>query len=550
MNLCIAFLLASFKVIAIPAQFQDCRFTSSQQEISALLSSTADYFNEQYRGAQTFEFDLAPVVTLSHGLSYYGKNTTEAHDKMLYEGVIEACRQTGDTIDFSEYDNDGDGYVDAVVILTAGLSEADGTSEDNIWPQQDKLSNHGATLRAGRTKIDGYVTINELWSNGGAGARLAGIGNLCHEFCHLLGLPDYYDTDGKSGGLSRAMWGKLALMDEGNRNDEGRTPPYFNALDLELLGLGESVEMTPGKHTLEPIGESQRYLKAAAGKDGEYFLFEARDNSGRDAFIGGKGLVIYHIDRSEEQMPLWDEDKVNCNPEHQNAYVIPCVPEAESISEVFFPQDGRTCFASSTTPAFTDWSGKESPFALTDIKVLDNGKISFNVIRPFAIEDPIIFQDAVMFKWAKDSSLKGSGTSVSWSLDGEELGSAITNDDFITIEGLEPHSPYVFTFTDLESGFFATQAVTTKVIRDNAKPYINLNYSERNVDGSFTRGTRFPLRVINANDVSSVTWYNGKVRITPDADGYLTLTHDINLKAEIIHTDGTREMLMKEIQVK
>lgn len=108
----------------------------------------------------------------------------------------------------------------------------------------------------------------------------------------------------------------------------------------------------------------------------------------------------------------------------------------------------------------------------------------------------------------------------------------------------------VFTFTDLESGFFATQAVTTKVIRDNAKPYINLNYSERNVDGSFTRGTRFPLRVINANDVSSVTWYNGKVRITPDADGYLTLTHDINLKAEIIHTDGTREMLMKEIQVK
>lgn len=550
MNLCIAFILASFKVIAIPAQFQDCRFTSSQEEIRALIDDTAEYFNEQYEGSRTFEFDLAPVATLSHNLSYYGKNTIDAHDKMLYEGVVEACRQAGESMDFSEYDNDGDGFADAVIIITAGLSEADGTSEDNIWPQQDRLKNHNAVLQVGGVKIDGYITVNELWSKGGEGARLTGIGNLCHEFCHLLGLPDYYDTDGKSGGLSRAMWGTLALMDEGNRNDEGRTPPYFNALDLELLGLGESVEMVPGEYLLEPMGKSRKYLKAATGKDGEFFLFEARENSGRDAFIGGSGLVIYHIDRSGGQMSFWDENKVNCKPEHQNAYAIPCIPESESVSQIFFPQNGSDHFASSSSPAFIDWSGKESPFAVTDIKALGNGNVSFNVIRPFTIEDPVVFQDAVMFRWSKDNSLKGYGTSVSWSLDGETPESVVTDNGFITVEGLEPYSTYFFTFTDLKSGYFATQTVTTKVLRDNAKTYICLNYAERNADGSFERGTRIPLRVINAKDVSSIIWYDGKKRIYPESDGYLTLTHDMSLKAEITRADSTREVLMKEIHVK
>lgn len=550
MNLCLAFILASFKVIAIPAQFLDCQFTSSQAEIRTMLDNSADYFNGQFGDALTFEFDLAPVATLPHNLAYYGKNTVDTHDKMLYEGVIEACRQAGDTMDFSEYDNDGDGCVDAVIILTAGLSEADGTAEDNIWPQQDKLNNHHASFQANGVKVDGYITINELWSNAGEGARLAGIGNLCHEFCHLLGLPDYYDTDGKSGGLSRAMWGKLSLMDEGNRNDEGRTPPYFNALDLELLGLEEPVGIAPGEYMLEPVGKSHRYLKATTSNDGEYFLFEARDNSGRDAFIGGKGLVIYHIDRSDKQIRFWDENKVNCKPEHQNAYVIQCVPEAEDISQVFFPQPGRTCFASSTEPAFTDWSGKESPFAITDIKALDNGSVSFNVIRPFTIEDPVVFQDAVMFSWSKDGSLKEYGTSVSWSRNGETPATVITSDGFVTVEGLEPHCTYVFTFTDIGTGYFATQTVTTKVIRDNAKPYICLSGAERSADGSFIRGTRFPLRVINAKNISSIVWYDGKSRITPDADGYLKVSHDMNLKAEITHTDGTRESLMKEIHVR
>ncbi len=550
MNLCLAFILATFKVIAIPAQFQDCQFTSSRTEIKAMLDSSADYFNGQFGDVRSFEFDLAPVATLSHNLSYYGKNTTDAHDKMLYEGVIEACRQAGGTIDFSEYDNDNDGYVDAVIILTAGLSEADGTAEDNIWPQQDKLKNHRSVFQADGVKVDGYITINELWSNAGEGARLTGIGNLCHEFCHLLGLPDYYDTDGKSGGLSRAMWGKLSLMDEGNRNDEGRTPPYFNALDLELLGLEDPVEMAPGEYLLEPVGKSRKYLKATTSNDGEYFLFEARDNSGHDAFIGGKGLVIYHIDRSDKQIRFWNENKVNCKPEHQNAYVVQCIPEAESISQVFFPQSGRTCFASNTDPAFIDWSGKEAPFAISGIRALDNGAVSFSVIRPFTIESPVVFQDAVMFRWTKDGSLKGSGTSVSWSPDGEVQESVITSDGFITIEGLEPHSTYVFTFTDVVTGYFATQTVTTKSVRDNAKPYICLTGSERSADGSFIRGTRFPLRIINARNVSSIVWYDGRSRITPDADGYLTISHDMNLKAEITHTDGTRESLMKEIHVK
>lgn len=556
MNFCLAFLLAAFRVVVIPTQFQDCSFTASRSGMQSMLGEATSYFNSQYKGADTFSFELAPTVTLSKGLSYYGRNASGIYDRNISEAVAEACRQVAGEVDFADYDRDGDGRVDCVVLLTAGLSEADATDEDNIWPQQDLLSNHGIRLSLSGKQIDDYLITPELWSVGGERARLTGIGTLCHEFGHILGLPDYYDVDGEAGGgKATAMWGSTALMDEGNLNDEGRTPPNFNALDLELLGLGTCEPLVPGDYVLEPVDRNGRYLKAETEREGEFFLFEVRDNVGRDAFIGGNGLLAYHIDRSAPDMlNLWKDNRVNCNPGHQGAYVLAAGQEAGSSADAFFPGNNVRNLTAVSEPSLTLWDGSCLRFALTGITRGPDGCVSFRVIEPLAFTEIIPFQDAVMLSWRIDPSLANQAVTVRWSCGGEPLGEVrVGKGGHYTIEHLDPDTQYHVELLAKDSGGAShglRTDVTTKVMPKGVPPFIFLNVSDRRDDGTFVRNPAIPLRVYNCDDVVSVSWYYNDISIFPDTDGYFHPTAGGVLKAIIIHNGSGPSIITKEIIIR
>ena len=91
------------------------------------------------------------------------------------------------------------------------------------------------------------------------------------------------------------MWGRTSIMDRGNMNNEGRTPPNLNAVERHILGLSAPDTLYAGQYTLQPVNVSGRYMYSPADADGEYFLFECREASGWDAYIGGFGRVKYHI---------------------------------------------------------------------------------------------------------------------------------------------------------------------------------------------------------------------------------------------------------------
>lgn len=556
MNFCLAFLLTVFRVIVIPTQFQDCSLTASRDGIQSMLGEASSYFNSQYKGADSFSFELAPTVTLPKELSYYGRNASGIYDRNISEAVADACRQLAGEADFAEYDRDGDGRVDCVVLLTAGLSEADATDEDNIWPQQDKLSNHGIRLNLSDKQIDDYLIIPELWSAGGAGARLTGIGTLCHEFGHILGLPDYYDVDGEAGGgKATAMWGRTALMDEGNLNDEGRTPPNFNALDLDLLGLGSCEPLVPGDYVLEPVDRTGRYLKAETDHEGEFFLFEVRDNVGRDAFIGGNGLLAYHIDRSAPDMlSLWNDNRINCNPGHQGAYVLAAGTEAESSADAFFPGNNVHHLTAVSEPSLTLWSGAGLPYALTGITRGADGCVSFRVIEPLAFTDILPFQDAVMLSWRVDPSLGNAALTLRWSLDGEQQGEVrVSRGTHYTIENLEPDTRYLVELLAKDSGGVSHGLwtnISTKVRPKDTPPFIYLNVPDRRDDGTFVSSPSIPLRVYNCSDVVSVSWYYNNVSVLPDADGYFHPKASGVLKAVIIHNGSGPSIITKEIIIR
>ena len=536
-------LIAVFRMVVLPVQFQDREFRVSRSELEAETAAAEAYFNRQFAGEREFRFELAPVRTLPEQLVYYGGNHAGQRDARLEEAVREACLLADADVDFSLYDPDGDGAVDGVLLLTPGPGEEESGKPDDLWSRKDELSAIGKAITLDGKRIDRFAVLPQ-----------GRPGIFCHEIGHLLGLPDYYDTDGEdSGGKTQGLWDS-ALMDEGCKKDP---TPDFNALDFNLLGIGQCDTLATGHYVLEPLIDSRRYLYAPAGKKDEFFLFEARAG----------GLLVYHVDRSDNPAGFapqyeaelsarerWEFGLVNNNPGHPCARLVPADPEAADFSRVPFPQPGLDCFGSDTPARFRSWSGRSGGLALTGIRPDGNGGVGFDVIAPIVLTDVTVYQDAALVRWSCDPSLGGiEGFDLRWT-DGEDDFSAAAAPDAtsFTLERLRPQTGYSFSVTvriSERERYSVSDRFVTKMYRGGSYPYIYLNNTTRNVDGSFPPGTRIPLRVFNATDVEQVRWFFDGVRIQADGDGGFTLRRSGLLKAEILHTDGTSELIVKQITV-
>ena len=582
--------------IVILAQFSDLKFKENhtRESFVALLTeqgysqdgasgSAIDYFNDQFKGQFSFSFEVSDIVTLPHGYAYYGANDKNEQDIRPAEMIAEACRLADSQIDFSRFDDDGDGEVDNVFVFFAGGDEADGAGEDHIWSQAWYVRDGaGIDLTLDGKVINRFACTSELRrTDTGNHYVFASIGTFCHEFSHTLGLSDYYDTDYElSGGEAKAMWRSTALMDAGNFNNGGNTPPNLNAAERDELGIFEAVELTPGTHVLEPVDISGQYYKAETGNEGEYFLFECRAEKGWDEYIGGNGLLVYHIDKSGNESGFsaaygnlsakerWLYNEVNCNPAHQCADLVEAYPQAGDVSQVFFPYlSGSTeisSFTPITSPAFVSWNGADSPVAITDIEK-DGDNIVITVVEytgklavPVNVRSDI-FQDAAIISWEASSDFATAGV-IRWKKSsGSEEYEERTIEAYdgnrysYVIDGLTPITPYkceVYFTADGISGTPVSCNFTTKNKRSDNYPFIYLKYVEKNDDGTYPAGSRFPLRLWNAYDAEHVIWYMDGKEISVDASGYYIPEKSGTMKAEIFYEDGSKGIVTKIIKIK
>ena len=144
-------------------------------------------------------------------------------------------------------------------IYYAGYNEAEHGPANTIWPHRWAVypaalypsgSNYAGTVASvtfnGKRVFD-YACTSEL--RGASGSNMCGVGTFCHEFGHVLGLPDYYDTTGSQNTLN--SWD---IMDAGNYNNLGRTPPTYSVYDRFFLGyLIPEQESATANLTLNPI---------------------------------------------------------------------------------------------------------------------------------------------------------------------------------------------------------------------------------------------------------------------------------------------------------
>ncbi len=281
------------------------------------MGSVSDYFSAQSNGLFNLTFDVVGPVRVSKPSTYYGGTDSYGNDEPVDELVKEACQLINDTVDFAKYDWDGDGEVEQVFILYAGQGQADGGANNTIWPHEWQLSAYdgGSALTLDGKKIDTYACSSELDGN----YDLAGIGTICHEFSHCLGLPDLYDT----GYNSNFGMGDFSILSAGNYLGDGRTPPNYTAWERWFCGWTQPVELADNDTTVTgmlPMSQyGNTYVVYNAANRNEYYLLENRQCTGWDINLPSHGLMVTHVDYDPD---LWEYNIVNTITKRGDTYEV------------------------------------------------------------------------------------------------------------------------------------------------------------------------------------------------------------------------------------
>ncbi|MCQ2344447.1 MAG: M6 family metalloprotease domain-containing protein [Paludibacteraceae bacterium] len=312
-------ILVSYSDVAFTTPKQDFEDLANQHDYSANggTGSIKDYFTESSFGQFSPDFDVYGPYTLSQPRSYYGAHTSTQNDANAHQMIIDACLAADADVNFADYDVDNDGYVDNIFVYFAGTNEAEGGPKESIWPHRSSLSYYDPPTLDGVTLAD-YACTSELRGYGG----MCGIGTFCHEFSHVLGLPDFYDTDYAAGAGAMGDWD---IMTQGNYNNAGRTPPTYTAYERFYIGwltptaLANDTNINcEGSYTLKSlissntaylISATQHNLSGKGPNPKEFFMLEYRKMEGRDTYTGlADGLLITHINYNSS---TWSQNAPN-----------------------------------------------------------------------------------------------------------------------------------------------------------------------------------------------------------------------------------------------
>ena len=292
--------------------------------------SARKYFQDQSYGQYNPVFDVVGPYTISQNQSYYGSNNSHGDDMHVDAMVREACQLAdNDGADFTLYDNDGNGVVDFVYFIYAGEGEADGGASNTIWPHNWHLTYYGGSnLYLDGKLIDNYACSNEI---NHYSAVYAGLGTFCHEFSHVIGLPDLYCTDG--GVVSPHTLNEWDILDYGPYNNDGNTPPAYSAYERFYCGwLTPRVLNEAENVTLQVIDSAEALLMCSGNQHNlvgynpnpkTFYLLEARNQTGWDLYLPGSGMLITKIQYSASK---WQNNTVNNTASAMGVDIIEATP--------------------------------------------------------------------------------------------------------------------------------------------------------------------------------------------------------------------------------
>ncbi len=332
-------LTGSIRSLAVLVDFSDKVSTVQATFFDTLLfaapvagrGSVRDYFSDVSYGA-------VDLVTLHMPSSIGWKRAPQAYSyyvngqscltetaypnncQKLAEDIVDALDLA---VNFSQYDNNGDGFMEPLIIVHAGSGTEFSGSANDIW-------SHSWTLSSPRSRdgvwIDQYVIQPEYWLAPGDMT----VGVFAHEMGHgFWNLPDLYDYD--TGVAASQGIGNWSLMGGGSWNgpatlagnkSNGASPAWPDAWSRIQMGFTSPQLLTadgtvtfpqaynnPGTSTVFKIKNDQQGPQ-------EFFLLENRQRTLNtyDQYLPGDGLLIWHIDEAKSSQPRVNNTECRTQP--------------------------------------------------------------------------------------------------------------------------------------------------------------------------------------------------------------------------------------------
>lgn len=342
-----------FEGLVILVGFNDMPFNEDSKKFDDMLNlqkyayqnakgSVRDYFIANSDSLFKPSFKVVGPIVMDSTLGYYGENAPDGSDMRAAAMVELACMKASAMVNFADYDTNADGLIDMVYLFFAGYSENENLSHPEfLWA-------HAGFIGEGSPEIGGLKIGRYACSPEYIGAvpsaedtsherSIATIGTVCHEFGHILGLPDFYNTLSGAG----LTLGEMSIMDHGNYISEGREPAGYSLFEREFVGWTEVPVLNNGSNTqkgitkidentfrvtLSPLSlvadtcDKLRGFKIMIPQTDEAFYFENRQPFGSDTSLPAHGLLIYYADKSNFR--LWDLNMVNTSSSHMNYNII------------------------------------------------------------------------------------------------------------------------------------------------------------------------------------------------------------------------------------
>ena len=368
-------------VLVIPVEFSDITAASRGYSTSVLKEafleggdtdyfSVYDYYFISSYGQLTLDITVLDSWFMPKYASTYYKNKTVEGEFMGDQMILdEALDYLADSMDLSEFDSDGNGIIDAVVLINTLEIDSD---YDITWAY--RYWNYYVDDYGYYYEYDGVSANDYLWAsyqflyeNDGEFDDRTAVNTYTyiHEFAHVLGVDDYYDTEGINSPL-----GDYDVMDSmpGDHNaftkinlgwiTNSRLVVADSSLTLSLQDFSKSGDtIIIANNWDEKLGAYQEYYLIMYYTNGEL-------NSGIGGYFDKDGILVYHINASLFKEVYEDEvyyDIYNTNTHESGEYGT-----KDNLIELVKAVDGSYLFTvGDTLPALKDDTGKALVYGFT-----------------------------------------------------------------------------------------------------------------------------------------------------------------------------------------
>lgn len=338
----------------------------------APTGSVSEYFHDQSFGMYNPSFRIVGPVHPSQKFSYYGSNR-DARAKDMVREICDSLMARHE-IDLTKYTRNGqeNGNIDNLCIIFAGRGENyDGSDPNCLFPHSDIAFN------CNRLGSVTYACSCELFWD--SDTIIDGIGTICHEFAHTLGLPDFYYS-GKDDNAAMGYW---SLMDYGNYENQGFSPVGLTAFEKYSLGWMDIEEIKEAGyyylHDITHKPDSKNDIHSAYrlnvnNSDNDFIILENHTKSGWYKYHASGGLMVTAVSYKKD---LWDDNRVNSNALNRHYYILPADNDYDRQSNHgdLFPYNGIDSITVAGSPKLSS-GNYAAPYSIYFIRKSD-GMISF-----------------------------------------------------------------------------------------------------------------------------------------------------------------------------